>query len=186
MHAKWIVIEGDNGVGKDALASKLAEHGWLIATNDPEAVSARSLAMKSSGQDRVIALLRYERRCAAWAQAQVASLLVRYWPSTLAAASADRLLPPERVGRLVHWATANMPRPALFIELTAELPERVRRVETRGRRPGAVDDVSVARDLRYRRAMQNIAGTAGVWERIDTTHLTAEEVFQTAIRFLGD
>jgi thymidylate kinase len=161
MGAKWIVIEGDNGVGKDTLACKLVGRGWSIPTNDLDARHARDLAMQLCGRDRAFAMLRYGRLCAARAQARASSLLVRYWPSTLAAASADELLPPERVGRLIHWAAVNMPRPALFVELTAELPERVRRVQARGRLPGAVDDVSATRNSRYRLAIQKIAGMAG-------------------------
>jgi hypothetical protein len=111
------------------------------------------------------------------------AVLVRYWPSTVAAAYADQQVDDEGLPALIPPAQ-RLPQPDLFIRLACGLPARSKRIVERGLIDGRLDDVSTGRADRHHRCLDWIAGQFGRWTCIDTTSLTPEQVLGQTLRIL--
>ncbi len=182
----WFVIEGDNGAGKDALADRLIDDGWFLSSRLPQVVAEKDSARLQYGKDRVTAFLSYNQRCGELASTHSSrSFLVRYWPSTLAAAFADDILEWPDFESWVDRTVRQLPAPALILYLQCGLNTRRDRVQQRGMVPGSVDDVSENRDRRYWNAVRWLSTSPGLgnWNTLDTTELNIEQVHR-AVRSL--
>ncbi len=182
----WFVIEGDNGAGKDTLADWLVGDGWFLASQASQAAAEGRRANGLSGMNRVNAFLSYNRICGELAAAKSRSFLVRYWPSTLAAAFADGVLNWDEIEPRIDLLLHQFPAPAMVMFLKCELNARRSRVEGRTPVDGAVDDLSGERDQRYREVIERLSAypRIGMWRTLDTTKLNAEEVREAALSVL--
>jgi 2-haloacid dehalogenase len=89
---RFLVIEGDNGTGKDTLAKKFLDDGFNIITYDKEMKDLEALAKKKDGVDKVKAFIAYnkvEGEKAKELRVNNNVLLIRYFVSSLAAGYAD-------------------------------------------------------------------------------------------------
>ncbi len=185
----WFVIEGDNGAGKDSLAERLIGDGWFLGNRILEINAQKERASRLSGIARVRAFMLYNEMCGELISAHPSrSFLVRYWPSTLAAAFADAIFEWAEIETEVDFSLRQLPAPALFLFLTCGLDTRRNRVKNRGMVPGAVDDISEDRDNRYRESIRRLAEYPGVgnWKSLDTTELNTEQVYQSVRKMLVD
>lgn len=176
----WFVIEGDNGAGKDTLADRLIGEGWLLTTRIREVVAKKEQASRLSGLDRINAFMTYNKICGELILASPApSFLVRYWPSTVAAAFADAIFEWEEIDILIANILHELPAPNLILYLECGLDTRRNRVHERGLIPGSIDDLSQERDKRYREAIGRLANYQGVgnWRNLDTSKLSIEQVY---------
>ena len=57
----FFVIEGDNGTGKDTVASKFIEDGFEIVTYDKKIRTMEKLAKKEIGKNRVLKFMAYNK-----------------------------------------------------------------------------------------------------------------------------
>ncbi len=145
----WIVVEGDNGTGKDTLADHFEDDGWFVVSRDKAVERACDKARTYSGMDFVRAFLDYNKLCAELAlNSKQPALLVRYWPSTINGAYSDQIISEQEHLTLLKKLVVEYPLPNKFIFLTCSLTERGRRVEHRGLDTG-LDDMSNARNARY-------------------------------------
>lgn len=175
--ANWIVIEGDNGTGKDTLAEQVKKLGFDILTYNHEARAAEMNARKCQGEKRLLSFLEYNRLCGSMAElSSGTSLLVRYWVSTVAAAYADRLWNWKVANEQALRCSTYFPMPDLIIHLECELVNRRCRIEKRG--GNSSDNISAERDKDYRWALGELRKYFPAWETIDTTFLSQEQVFQ--------
>ena len=79
----WLVIEGDNGAGKDTLAAQLATSGFEIVNAHPLAQTAEQRARSMTGEAKIAAFLEYNSACAELARCTHShAIQIRYWPST--------------------------------------------------------------------------------------------------------
>lgn len=173
--ANWIVIEGDNGTGKDTLAEQLKTLGYDIVTYTKEARAAEMRARALCGEERLLSFLEYNRLCGSMAEfSNYPSLLVRYWASTMAAAYADQLWTWEKVNEQVISCINQFPIPDLIIQIKCDLSTRRTRVATRGT---SDDNMCIERDKNYGWALDEIRKHLPSWETVDTTHLSPPQVF---------
>lgn len=175
--ASWIVIEGDNGTGKDTLAEQVEKLGFDILTYKAEVKFAEMTARDFQGEKRLLSFLEYNRLCGSMAMLNCGpSLLVRYWVSTVAAAYADQIWNWKVANEQALRCAADFPMPDLIVQLECELVERRSRIAKRNANSG--DNISIARDWDYRWALGELRKYFPAWETIDTTFLSQEQVFQ--------
>ena len=182
----WFVIEGDNGTGKDTLADQLRLDDWFLVNRTPNAVTAKEQASRLTGLDRVEAFMSYNQTYAHLASVHpVRSILIRYWPSTLAAGFADSILDWTEFKTRAHQSMRALPVPKLMLFLQCGLTARRNRVQQRGIVSGSVDDTSEIRSVRYQTAITWLAECVGPkdWKTMETTTLSAEQVHE-AVRSL--
>ena len=175
---KFVVIEGDNGTGKDTLAKQMEPLGYNIITYTSDAKNAEMKPRTLCGEDKLQSFLEYNKMCGLIAESSdTPSLLIRYWISTLAAAHADQLWMWEKVNTKISSCIAHFPTPSLVIQLKCDFSVRNDRVTTRG---PSDDNMCLERDIRYSWALDEIRKHFASWEVIDTTSLSQLEVFQVA------
>ncbi|MBV5330140.1 MAG: hypothetical protein JZU65_21350 [Chlorobium sp.] len=173
----WIVIEGDNGTGKDSLAGQLATIGYDIVTYASKNRAIEKAARTLCGEKRLLAFLSYNQQCGLQAIAKP-SLLIRYWISTIAAAYADHLWDWEKAKEKIIMCLTQFPVPYLVIKLDCDLLQRQYRVETRN--PDSDDNMCEERDMRYQWALNEIEPYLPAWDNLDTTDLSPLQVYQSA------
>jgi deoxyadenosine/deoxycytidine kinase len=174
--ANWIVIEGDNGTGKDTLAEQVKTLGFDIVTYAKEVKSAEMGARALYGEDRLFSFLEYNRLCGSIASSSnYPSLLIRYWVSTMAAAYADQLWTWDKVNEQVIRCINQFPVPDLIIQIKCELSTRRNRVAIRG---ASDDNMCMERDKNYAWALDEMRKHFPSWETVDTTSLSPSQVFQ--------
>jgi len=174
--ASWIVIEGDNGTGKDTLAEQIMKLGYDIVSYTTEARNAERAARTLYGEDRVLSFLEYNLICGSFASSSSnLSLLIRYWMSTMAAAYADQIWTWKKVNEQVIRCVAQFPVPDLIILMECELTPRTNRIIMRGESSG--DNMCVERDKNYRWALDEMSKRFPSVEKVDTTLLSPLEVF---------
>lgn len=182
----FIVIEGDNGTGKDTLAQALAPYGFDIVTYMPKASKALSDARHIK---TIEAFLEYNKVCSNLCLSNKIyhknNLLVRYWTSTLASAYADRNWTVAQVDRALERCLKEMAIPDCFIRLTCSMDERVRRIEERG----AVgnDDITLERAAKYDFIFSHIMKQIPTrWIEISTSDLSPAQVKAKVLSLLND
>ncbi len=179
----WLLIEGDNGTGKDTLREFFEQEGWFHVNGSAETLTELEQARKSVGRDRLPAYLRYCRTCATVAaETTTHKVSVRYWPSTLAAGYADELICEAELDRMLDDCLRTFPDPDVIIELRCDLNARVQRILGRGPQPtGHADSLDPERGSRHRVALVRIASHWNrPWFVLDTTFLTPAQVFRAA------
>lgn len=90
---RFILIEGDNGAGKDSLAKRIEKKGFKIVTYFDEVKAAELKARNKTGEERVLSFMQYNKLCGEHVDSlKKPCILIRYWVSTLAAAYADSII----------------------------------------------------------------------------------------------
>lgn len=180
---KFILIEGDNGTGKDTLASKLEKRGMKIITYDSKIIQSEKEAKGLIGKDKVKAFIRYNYECSNYIldlrnkKFNFDCILVRYWISTLAAAYADNIFDENMVIKLAEKITREVERPDLVIRLNCNYAERINRIEKRN--SNEFDDKTLARANKYKDISQKLRYiTSYEWKEIDTTCLNENQVYE--------
>lgn len=183
-----IVIEGDNGTGKDTLAQGLEPHGFNIITYHPEACTAlgkaREAAKEGTSVASVLAFLRYNMECSRLAGEQdsrfLTNILIRYWPSTLASAYADKGWSIREVDDILDDLLPRVAAPLCVIRLTCDMDERVRRIKERNA-PG-FDDITIERARKYEFIFSHIMQRAPYdWVTIPTAGASRQEIVKKAL-----
>lgn len=183
----WLVIEGDNGAGKDTLAAQLATSGFELINAHPSAQSAERRARRMSGGEKIAAFLEYNRTCAGIAQnAGCRVVQIRYWPSTLAAAYADNIMTWEQVQAAATHHAALLMQPTMLLYLECNHEERIKRIAVRGPLPDKSDDVSAIRAARHKAAMTDFSTRLNHWVNLNCTTLSPKEVFARTIELLSN
>ncbi len=185
----WLLIEGDNGTGKDTLRTFFEREGWLHVNGSSEALSELRNARECSGCDRIPGYLRYCQTCGLVAtESSAPAISVRYWPSTLAAGYADHLMEEDELDHMLEDCRRRFPDPDGVIELRCRHEARVQRIEQRIPEPsGHPDNLDLARARRHGVALNHIASKWGLpWLVIDTTSLEPAQVFKTAHDWVQD
>jgi len=114
----WIAIEGDNGAGKDTLAKHFERDGWNVVTYRPAVAQSFKEAASLEGAERVESFVGYNRLCGELASNEVSPcLLIRYWPSTLAAAYADGIWDDARAKLEAERLRSRLPLPDRILYL---------------------------------------------------------------------
>lgn len=167
---RFILIEGDNGTGKDTLARRLAPYGYDVVTYDADLEAFRLEAKRSPRERFPNEFLKYNRLCGERAARRLASgkkcVLVRYWPSTVAAAYADGNFSRGQALKTAAEALKSMPRPDVAFYLRCDFGERIRRIVARD--PESDDSLELDRALRYEEIMNEV--------RLSTPSLQWEDV----------
>lgn len=173
---EFLVIEGDNGTGKDTLAKNIETLGYEIITYSPIARHTEKEAKAFPGEEKLNSFLEYNKKCGMMAQSSDTScIIIRYWVSTLAAAYADEFWNWEEIILKIDNCINCLPIPNLIIQLECDYKVRKERISKRG---PSDDNITQYRDKRYKWALDKISKHFQIWESFDTTILTEEEVFQ--------
>lgn len=155
--SRFLVLEGDNGSGKSTVAALLGAAGLHIISNDPELKNVETQAKKLCGRERMRAFYAYNRQAARYACSYgTECVVVRYWPSTLAAAYADGVIGDDEFAQQCLENIKAFPEPAVFVYLKCDHSERSRRIAARDA-PGASDDCSLFRARKYQYAIGHMA-----------------------------
>lgn len=114
---RFIVIEGDNGTGKDTLALKIQDKlGYRVITNESKIKEFNKEAKSYKGKERVKKFLEYGKFCSNIVEKSNENvILVRYWLSTLAAAYADNIYTYEQTCKLENNICSKFYKPDLII-----------------------------------------------------------------------
>ena len=187
---RFILIEGDNGTGKDTLALKLENKGLKVVTYDLRIKLVEKKAKKLFGEDRVKAFIEYNYACSDFisdlkTQGSVQDIvLVRYWISTLAAAYADNIFDEDKVIELGKKMAKELEKPDLVIRLNCDYHKRIHRIEKRN--SGEYDDKTIDRANKYMEILKKLRQISDYkWEEIDTTTLNEIQVYERVINILS-
>ena len=182
----FILIEGDNGTGKDTLALKLENKGLKVVTYDSRIKQFEKKAKKLFSKDKVKAFIEYNYTCSDFisnlkTQGIVQDfVLVRYWISTLAAAYADNIFNEDKVIELGK----KMAKPDLVIRLNCNYHKRIQRIEKRN--SDEYDDKTIDRANKYKKISKKLRQISDYkWEEIDTTTLNEIQVYEKVIKLLS-
>ena len=177
---KFIVIEGDNGTGKDSLAQQLKKCEKIdIITYNSDIKKAEKVAKKFSSEKKVRMFLGYNKLCSDLVKSNNQdSLLIRYWISTLAAAYADGVYDYERIIELSKRCIDKLEVPDCIIRLKCNYSERIKRIE--GRNSNDYDDKTIQRDIKYQYITDKLKEQLSMikWIDINTTDKSKEIVFK--------
>lgn len=173
----FVVIEGDNGTGKDTQALKLEEkYGYSVITNFDEMKIINSEAKQHIGKEKVEKFLKYCNLCSEYSLIYDNSLVVRYWISTLAAAYADNIYTYDEVLKLQEKFCLNMNVPDIIICLWCNFDNRIKRINER--HSDDFDDVTESRSIKYAWFLNQVKEKYNLnWVDIDTTDKSIEDVF---------
>ncbi len=182
---RFIVIEGDNGTGKDTLAIKLQESfGFRIITNEEDIINLNKEAKKYDGIKKIEKFLEYGKICSEKVRhSNQDIILVRYWISTLASAYADNICTYQETCKLRHNICSTFCEPDTIICLWCDFATRLNRIKTR--KTLDFDDITIERNNKYKWFLNKMESTTNIkWINIDTTVKTKEEVFEETFRYL--
>ena len=181
----WVVLEGDNGVGKDTLAARLEGDGWRVLNRTPQAMEALTAARNAPASQRTSAYMQLNRCCALLASlSDDPCLLVRYWPSTLNAAFVTGLIDEPGMRQVAGLLAHACSMPDLVLRLDATQEERARRIHHRGPVGGKLDDVSLEKDTACRFCLALVSEFFPDWEDLDTTGRSPAKVHRLALELL--
>lgn len=173
-----LLIEGDNGTGKDTLAMAFQPQFDIITYHD--AIQQKmDVARTFKGREQTLKFLDYNASCGRvmdnHTKSGIDSITIRYWPSTLTAAYADGKLTEAECDLLVGVCMATFAMPDLIIFLVCDHNERVRRIVLRN--SPNFDDKSVERAMRYAYYSEKIMNKLGnIVHRVSTNGRTREDI----------
>jgi len=170
-----IVIEGDNGTGKDTIGTLLAnDYGYYIPNYDKEASDFSSKLRSLDRRSQTFGFLEYSAILSKIARQHEKSLVIRYWMSTLAAAYADYVLSLEEVLEKAEELLEILLVPDYIFYLTCNFNKRIERINKRD--ATSSDNRTIERGERYERISNEIRKMFRHWYVIDTTNLTPKEI----------
>lgn len=176
----FFVIEGDNGTGKDTIASKFVADGFKVITYEKRMRAMEALAKQEKGKNRVFKFMAYNKAEGDLAREMKATndvLLVRYFVSTLAAGYADKIFSYEDTMKMLRDTYKKFEKPDVIIRLKCDYAERINRIEKRN--SSNYDDKTLKRNVRYRWITDEIKKNTDVkWIEIDTSNKTIEQIYQ--------
>ncbi len=180
----FIVIEGDNGTGKDTQALKLSKHiGYDIITNYDDMIIFNKSAKKLYGEERVKKFLEYCRLCSEYASKCNGSIVVRYWVSTLAAAYADNIFSFDKTLELCEEFCSHLKKPDIIICLWCDYDNRIKRINDR--KSEDFDDITKNRSIKYAWFLDQMKERYNInWVNIDTTGKSIDEVFNEILDYV--
>lgn len=181
----FIVIEGDNGTGKDTLALKIQEKlGYRIVTNESSIKKLNRKAKSYKGRERVRRFLEYGKACSNIIESTNENIiLVRYWLSTLTAAYADNIYTYKETCELENNICSKFCKPDIVICLWCDFETRIKRIETR--KSLDFDDVTRKRSEKYKWFLNQYESKTDItWINIDTTNKNKEEVFEETFKYI--
>lgn len=181
----FIVIEGDNGTGKDTLAQNLKKFcDFRIVTDETNIKKWNRKAKQYDGKKRVDEFLKYGKECSNIVnKVQENVLLVRYWISTLAAAYADKIYNYEELCKIEKETCSKFCKPDMVICLWCDFAIRIDRIEKR--KAIDFDDVTKERSDRYKWFLNQFQNKTDIkWINIDTTNRTKDEVFNEVCKYI--
>lgn len=182
----FIVIEGDNGTGKDTLALNIQDNmGYKIITNEPKIKELNRKAKEHFGEERVKRFLEYGKACSNIANNTTENhIIVRYWISTLAAAYADNIYTYKQTLDAEKIYCSELCKPDAIICLWCDYKERTKRIKTRNSKD--FDDITKQRNEKYRFFLKIFETRTNIkWINIDTTNKTRNEVFKEAYKYIS-
>lgn len=182
----FIVIEGDNGTGKDTLAFKIEKKlGYRIITNEFKIKELNKKSKSYEGERRVKKFLNYGKICNNIVkETKEDVILVRYWLSTLAAAYADNIYSYKQILELENDICSKLCKPDIIICLWCDFQTRIKRIETR--KSIDFDDITKVRSEKYKWFLKQYEIKTDIkWINIDTTHKNEEEVFKQTLKFIN-
>ena len=173
-----ILIEGDNGTGKDSLA-KAFKAQFDIITYHTDIQHKILFARTFNGFSQTLHFLNYNAACSRImnenARANINSITIRYWPSTLTAAFADKNLSEVDCDSLVDICISTFTMPDLVVFLECDYNERIHRIALRN--SPVFDDKSIERAERYTYYSNKIMDKLGdIVHKINTTDKSREDV----------
>lgn len=183
----FIVIEGDNGTGKDTLALKIKENlGYRIMTNESNIKEFNKQAKCYVGKERIQKFLEYGRICSdEVSMIEENVILVRYWLSTLASAYADNIYTYEQVCEIENNICSKLYKPDVIICLWCDFETRIKRIETR--KAIDFDDITIERNEKYKWFLNQYQMRTDIkWINIDTTNKSKTEVFEEVRKYIID
>lgn len=74
----FLVIEGDNGTGKDSLAQKFQIDGFEIITYDENIKKMEKIARTFNGKDKVLHFMAYNKACGDL-EKKIRKRIMYYW-----------------------------------------------------------------------------------------------------------
>lgn len=179
----FIVIEGDNGTGKDTLALKMQNQlGYRVLTNEYSIKQLNKKAKEYEGEERIKRFLNYGKICSDIAKSSNKnSIIVRYWISTLAAAYADNILTFKEIKRMEKEICSKFYIPDFIICLWCEYNTRIKRIKKRN--APDFDDITKARNEKYEWFLKQFEKTTKTkWINIDTTGKCKDEVLKEVLK----
>ena len=178
----FIVIEGDNGTGKDTLALKIQDKlGYRVITNEYNLKELNIKAKRYEGKQRVKEFLNYGKICSDTVRLLNDNvILVRYWISTLAAAYADNIFTYEQTCKIEKEICSKFYKPDVIICLWCDYKTRIKRIETR--KALDFDDITKERNKKYKWFLKQYEKRTNIkWINIDTTNKCREDVLKEAL-----
>ena len=178
---KFIVIEGDNGTGKDSLAQIFEKKGMLIVTYLPEVIEKEKEAKKLNGKEKIKKFLEYNKLCGEIARSKSSdTMLIRFWLSTLAAGYSDSIYNLEETMQLFDKCLKELGVPDIVIRLKCNFDERIKRINERN--SDEFDDKTLNRSKKYQFITEIFIKKLNMikWINIETTNKSKEQIFEEA------
>jgi dTMP kinase len=181
----FVVIEGDNGTGKDTLALNIRDKlGYRIIMNESDVKKLNKKAKQYEGKERIEKFLDYGKFCSDIVnETRENVILVRYWISTLAAAYADNIYTYEQTCKLENNICSKFCKPDIIICLWCDFETRVKRIETR--KSLDFDDTTRKRNEKYKWFLNKCEAKTNIkWINIDTTNKSRDEIFEEVNKYI--
>ena len=181
----YLLIEGDNGTGKDTLAQGL-QNQFDIVTYRSEIQQKMDYARTFKGRENALKFMECNALSSRFVEENekngIDSIVIRYWPSTIAAAFADRKLSETDCDLLMKMSTSSNAMPDLLVYLECDHGERVNRIIARN--SPNFDDKTEERAARYAYYSKKVLDQLGDRvHKVKTSGKTREEV-QADVRSL--
>jgi thymidylate kinase len=182
----FIVIEGDNGTGKDTLAKFFQADGFTVITWDPAIKEREKKARAFTGLENTNAFLDYTKECAALALKYENALVIRSWISTISAAYADgKFGLDEAMGKAVSLL-GGYPLPDYILFMVCDFEVRIDRINKR--QADSSDDRTIERSRRYQEISDKLAELMPNWYTVNTIengeNKNPEEIYTDARRII--
>ena len=181
----FIVIEGDNGTGKDTLAQLMNKNNqYKILTYDSKIREIEKYAKDAFGEEKIKRFLEYGKASSDFALKQRGNIiLVRYWISTLAAAYADGIYDYNKICEIMKNVCCDLCKPDIVFCLWCNFDSRINRIKERNSTD--FDDTTIKRSLRYEWILKKLEKKSNLnWININTTGKSVNAVYHEACKYL--
>lgn len=182
----FLVLEGDNGTGKDTIAGEMKKLGFTIVSYNSKIKQLENQAKLLNGDKRINAFYNYNLACGNMAKnCNNPSIIIRYWISTLAAAysDADDLIDEAFIKNNILINKNKFPVPDLIICLKCDYTERINRIKHR--KSSDSDDISEIRSKRYEYALKVIEKNINTeWHNINSD-TSVEDIVKQINNYIG-